>query len=99
MAHFIGKLYGSTGYQIVRKGSKEKGIRAIVNGWHNGVTVDAGVNMEGDDVVNITPNGGAIGADKVDCVITVCSNRIVINAEGKQIIYYDTGLAEVTDLW
>ncbi len=61
MAHFIGTIKGNKG-EASRLGSKDSGMRAVVNGWNFGCEVIISHNKETDkNEINIWTTSGSNG--------------------------------------
>ena len=58
MAQFRATIQGCRG-EASRLGGKESGIRASVNGWRGGVSVEAIVNPNGNDEFRVYATGGS----------------------------------------
>ena len=60
MAQFRATIHGNRG-EASRLGTKSSGIRATVNGWNIGLSVEIYVNDAGKDEIQVYQTGGSNG--------------------------------------
>lgn len=72
MARFRGILVGQSGNPITRLG--QHGLAVHADGWHEGISVHAGVDSEGRNTFNVSLTGGSTGNWK--------RNLVFIDGEG-----------------
>lgn len=70
MAHFRAVIQGTRG-QASRLGDKKNGIRSVVNGWTEGVTVEA-THANGLDIFEVWSTGGSNGTHHRQFLGTLC---------------------------
>ncbi len=84
MAQFMAEIQGNKG-SVSRLGSKSSGIRAEINGWEVGVSVNAFYNDDLDrDEIEVTVTGGSNHYNDSKTIFTV--------SEGGEIKFNDKKL-------
>ena len=81
MAHFRATIQGQRG-GASRLGSAKSGIAAAVNGWDIGVTIEAGVHENGQDVLYVYATGGSLGRRRSSLIARVMVEGVDVAADG-----------------
>lgn len=79
MAQFLAGIQGQRG-EATRLGSKASGIRARINGWNAGVSVNA-YHEDGVDVFEIRQTGGSGYSGINEPIATIRDGVLILNAK------------------